>query len=142
RNAGQQRLSTLPCRHRRLHDRLQPRSHRAHVGRKRSRAGDAGHALGTSVHRAFVRRRAPDSSRQYEAPWMSRAFAYIARELAKSYALIGLALLVLFDLLAFITESKDIGDFHYGVLDALLVVAYRTPALLVDLSPFIALLGT
>jgi lipopolysaccharide export system permease protein len=73
---------------------------------------------------------------------MSRAFRYIARELSKNYALIGLALLVLFDLLAFLTEATDIGDYHYGVLDALLVVLYRTPALLVDLSPFIALLGT
>jgi lipopolysaccharide export system permease protein len=73
---------------------------------------------------------------------MSRAFFYLARELAKSYVLIGLALLVLFDLLAFLTESEDIGDGRYGVLDALLVVAYRTPVLLVDLSPFIALLGT
>jgi lipopolysaccharide export system permease protein len=73
---------------------------------------------------------------------VSRAFWYLARELAKSYALIGVALLVLFDLLAFITESQDIGDAQYNVLDALLVVIYSTPALLVDLSPFIALLGT
>jgi lipopolysaccharide export system permease protein len=73
---------------------------------------------------------------------MSRAFGYLARELTKSYALIGVALLVLFDLLAFLTESKDIGDAHYNVLDALLVVLYSTPALLVDLSPFIALLAT
>jgi lipopolysaccharide export system permease protein len=73
---------------------------------------------------------------------VNRAFLYLARELAKSYAIIGIALLVLFDLLAFLTESEDIGDARYGVLDALLVVAYRTPALLVDLSPFIALLGT
>ena len=73
---------------------------------------------------------------------MSRAFKYLARELAKSYLLIGAALLVLFDLLAFLTESQDIGDAHYTVLDAILVVLYSTPALLVDLSPFIALLGT
>ena len=73
---------------------------------------------------------------------MSRAFRYLARELAKSYVLISIALLVLFDLLAFITESQDIGDAHYNLLDALLVVIYSTPALLVDLSPFIALLAT
>ena len=73
---------------------------------------------------------------------MSRAFWYLARELTKSYAIIGIALIVLFDLLAFITESQDIGDAHYNVLDALLVILYSTPALLVDLSPFIALLGT
>jgi lipopolysaccharide export system permease protein len=73
---------------------------------------------------------------------MNRAFAYLARELAKNYAFIGVALLVLFDLLAFLTEATDIGDGHYSVVDALLVVLYRTPVLLVDLSPFIALLGT
>ncbi len=73
---------------------------------------------------------------------MSRAFGYLARELAKSYLLIGAALLVLFDLLAFLTESQDIGDAQYTVLDAILVVLYSTPALLVDLSPFIALLAT
>lgn len=73
---------------------------------------------------------------------MSRAFRYLARELAKSYALIGLAMLVMFDLLAFLAESQDIGDAHYTVFDAMLVVLYSTPALLVDLSPFIALLAT
>jgi lipopolysaccharide export system permease protein len=73
---------------------------------------------------------------------VSRAYRYISRELAKSYALIGIAMVVLFDLLAFLTESQDIGDQHYTTLDALLVVAYRTPALLVDLSPFVGMLAT
>ena len=73
---------------------------------------------------------------------MTRAFGYLARELAKSYVLLGLALLALFDLLAFMAEAEDIGDGQYGVLDALMVIAYRTPALLVDLSPFVALLAT
>jgi lipopolysaccharide export system permease protein len=73
---------------------------------------------------------------------MSRAFRYLARELAKSYVLISIALLVLFDLLAFLTESQDIGDANYTLLDALLVVTYSTPVLLVDLSPFVALLAT
>ena len=74
---------------------------------------------------------------------MSRAFRYLARELAKSYAAASaLAMLVMFDLLAFLAEAQDIGDAHYTVLDALLVVLYSTPALLVDLSPFIALLAT
>jgi lipopolysaccharide export system permease protein len=73
---------------------------------------------------------------------MSRAFRYLARELAKSYLIIGIAMLVLFDLLAFLAESQDIGDAQYSVLDAVLVVLYSTPALLVDLSPFIALLAT
>jgi lipopolysaccharide export system permease protein len=73
---------------------------------------------------------------------MSRAFRYLARELAKSYLIIGLAMLVMFDLLAFLAESQDIGDAQYTVLDAVLVVLYSTPALLVDLSPFIAMLAT
>ena len=73
---------------------------------------------------------------------MSRAFRYLARELAKSYVIVGLAMLVMFDLLAFLGESQDIGDAQYTVLDAILVVLYSTPALLVDLSPFIALLAT
>lgn len=73
---------------------------------------------------------------------MTRAFRYLARELAKSYLIIALAMLVMFDLLAFLAESQDIGDAQYSALDAILVVLYGTPALLVDLSPFIALLAT
>jgi lipopolysaccharide export system permease protein len=73
---------------------------------------------------------------------MSRVFWYLARELAKSYVLVSVALLVLFNLLAFLTESQDVGDERYDVLDALLVIIYSTPAMLVDLSPFIALLAT
>src|SRR5262245_48267949 len=73
---------------------------------------------------------------------MTRAFRYLARELAKSYALIAVAMVVLFDLLAFLNESQDIGDERYTALDALLVVLYSTPALLVDLSPFVCLLAT
>ena len=73
---------------------------------------------------------------------MNRAFAYLARELSKSYVLLSIALIVLFDLLAFLSEAQDIGEAHYTVLDALLVITYSTPALLVDLSPFVALLAT
>ncbi len=73
---------------------------------------------------------------------MSRAFWYLARETGKSYALLSAALLVLFDLLAFLTEAQHIGEAHYTVRDALLVIMLSTPALLVDLSPFVALLAT
>jgi len=73
---------------------------------------------------------------------VNRAYRYLARELSKSYALIGIAMIVLFDLLAFLNESQDIGDQHYTTLDALLVVAYSTPALFVDLSPFVGMLAT
>ncbi|HET6470691.1 MAG TPA: LptF/LptG family permease [Pseudomonadales bacterium] len=73
---------------------------------------------------------------------MNRAYRYLARELAKSYALIGIAMVVLFDLLAFLNESQDIGEQQYTTLDALIVVAYSTPALFVDLSPFVGMLAT
>jgi lipopolysaccharide export system permease protein len=73
---------------------------------------------------------------------MSRAFGYLARETAKSYALLSVSLLVLFDLLAFLTEAQDIGEANYTLRDALLVILMSTPALLVDLSPFVALLAT
>jgi len=69
-------------------------------------------------------------------------FRYFAAELVRGYLVIGAALLVLFDLIAFLTEAEDIGDARYDLLDALVVVTYSTPALLVDLAPFIALLAT
>lgn len=73
---------------------------------------------------------------------MTRAWRYVVGELAKHYATMAAALIVLFDLIAFMTEAEDVGDSHYDVLDAIIVVLYGTPALLVDLAPFIALLGT
>ncbi len=75
---------------------------------------------------------------------MSRAFRYLARETGQKLRVArALALLVLFDLLAFLAEAQDIGEAHYTVLDAAAGGAVTsTPALLVDLSPFVALLAT
>ena len=73
---------------------------------------------------------------------MTIAFKHVARELAKAYAIVAAALLALFDLIAFLAEAEDIGQARYNVVDALTVVIYSTPALLVDLAPFIALLAT
>ena len=73
---------------------------------------------------------------------MTIAFRHIARELISAYLIVAAALLALFDLITFLTEAEDIGEARYNVVDAFTVVIYSTPALLVDLSPFIALLAT
>lgn len=73
---------------------------------------------------------------------MNRAWRYVIVELAKHYATMAAALIVLFDLIAFMTEAEDVGDARYDIVDAIVVVLYGTPALLVDLAPFVALLGT
>jgi lipopolysaccharide export system permease protein len=73
---------------------------------------------------------------------MKLSVRYVAAELARNYVIMAAALLVLFDLIGFLSESEDIGDGRYDLLDALIVITYSTPALLVDLSPFIVLLGT
>jgi len=73
---------------------------------------------------------------------MTHAFRYLGGELLRGYLLAAAALLVLFDLIAFLTEAEDVGDARYDVLDALVVIAWSTPALLVDLAPFVALLAT
>jgi len=52
-----------------------------------------------------------------------------------------LVLLSLFSFLALSEELEDVGDGSYQLLDALMVVAYRLPALTVDLLPVTILLG-
>ncbi|MCB1700610.1 MAG: LPS export ABC transporter permease LptG [Pseudomonadales bacterium] len=52
-----------------------------------------------------------------------------------------LLLLTLFGFLALSEELEDVGDGSYELLDALLVVAYSMPALIVDLLPVTVLLG-
>ena len=52
-----------------------------------------------------------------------------------------LLLLSLFSFLALSEELEDVGDGSYELLDALMVVAYRLPALTVDLLPVTVLLG-
>lgn len=50
-------------------------------------------------------------------------------------------LLSLFGFLSLSEELEDVGDGSYELVDALLVVAYTMPALLVDLLPVTVLLG-
>jgi lipopolysaccharide export system permease protein len=52
-----------------------------------------------------------------------------------------LLLLPLFSFLALAEELEDVGDGSYELVDALLVVAYRLPALTVNLLPVTVLLG-
>jgi lipopolysaccharide export system permease protein len=52
-----------------------------------------------------------------------------------------LLLLSLFSFLALSEELEDVGDGSYELLDALMVVVYRLPALTVDLLPVTVLLG-
>jgi lipopolysaccharide export system permease protein len=52
-----------------------------------------------------------------------------------------LLLLTLFGFLALSEELEDVGDGTYQLVDALLVVAYTLPALVVDLLPVTVLLG-
>jgi lipopolysaccharide export system permease protein len=73
---------------------------------------------------------------------MTQAFRYLGLELVRTYLLVTASLLVLFDLIAFLTEAEDVGDARYDLLDAIAVVLWSTPALLVDLAPFVALLAT
>lgn len=73
---------------------------------------------------------------------MNLSARYVMAELARNFAVVAAALVILFDLIGFLTEAEDIGDARYDLLDALIVVAYSSPALLVDLSPFIVMLGT
>lgn len=66
---------------------------------------------------------------------------HLAAELARSYLIVGAALLVLFDLIAFLEEAQDIGDGHYQTLNALVYVLMSSPARLIDLTPFVCLLA-
>lgn len=68
--------------------------------------------------------------------------AYFVTSLARGYLLIGIALVALFSVFALVNEADYVGDGFYTLADALVVVVLSAPALLVDLSPFIAMLGT
>lgn len=72
---------------------------------------------------------------------MKVIYGYLIRALARGYLLVAGSLLALFGLFDFMEQANDIGDASYGTADALAVVALNLPARLIDLSPFIALLG-
>lgn len=60
----------------------------------------------------------------------------------RGYLIVALALLALFGLFAFMEEAGDIGDGAYSAADAVAFVSMSLPATLLDLAPFIILLGT
>lgn len=72
---------------------------------------------------------------------MKRIYRYVMLALARGYLLVAGALLALFGLFDFMDKADDIGEGSYGAYDALAVTALLLPSRLLDLSPFIALLG-
>ncbi|MFM7119914.1 MAG: LptF/LptG family permease, partial [Gammaproteobacteria bacterium] len=60
----------------------------------------------------------------------------------RGYLIVALALLALFGLFAFMEEAGDIGDGAYSAADAVAFVTLSLPATLLDLAPFVILLGT
>ncbi|MBN4081905.1 MAG: LPS export ABC transporter permease LptG [Gammaproteobacteria bacterium] len=67
---------------------------------------------------------------------------YIARSIAWSSLFVTLILLTLFVFIDFIGELGDAGKGDYGVVHALIYVVLTLPALLYQLFPVLALLGT
>lgn len=72
---------------------------------------------------------------------MKIVYGYLLAALVRGYLLVAASLLVLFGLFDFMDQASDIGDASFSTADALAVVALNLPVRLVDLSPFIALLG-
>jgi lipopolysaccharide export system permease protein len=66
---------------------------------------------------------------------------YLMGAIARGYLLVAGALLALFGLFEFIDRAGEVGRANFGMIDAAAVVALNLPARLVDLSPFVALLG-
>ena len=67
---------------------------------------------------------------------------YIGQVLLRGILLVTLVLLPLFSLLDLVQQLDDIGTGNYGLDDALIYEALMMPGYLLDLMPFIALLGT
>ncbi|MGA1370347.1 MAG: LptF/LptG family permease [Pseudomonadales bacterium] len=67
---------------------------------------------------------------------------YFVSAILRGYLIVTMALLALFALFAFMEEAGDIGEGAYSARDALLVVAMGLPVTLLDLAPFIVVLGT
>jgi lipopolysaccharide export system permease protein len=68
-------------------------------------------------------------------------YGYLMGAIGRGYALVAASLLALFALFEFIDRAGDVGRANFGMVDAAAVVALNLPARLVDLSPFVALLG-
>lgn len=67
---------------------------------------------------------------------------YFIVSVLRGYLIVALALLALFGLFALMDEAGDIGEAGYSATDALLFVTMSLPATLLDLAPFVILLGT
>lgn len=72
---------------------------------------------------------------------MKVLYRYLIGAIVRGYLLVAAALLALFGLFDFMDQAGDIGEGNFGTGDALAVVTLNLPVRLVDLSPFIALLG-
>ncbi|MFU8813698.1 MAG: LptF/LptG family permease [Pseudomonadales bacterium] len=72
---------------------------------------------------------------------MKIIYRYLMGAIFRGYVLVAGALLALFGLFEFIDQAGDVGRATFSVADAVAVVALNLPARLVDLSPFVALLG-
>ena len=67
---------------------------------------------------------------------------YIGRQLAIGITLLTVVLGALFSIFSFVVEADFVGEGNYETIDALFVVVMKSPALVADLAPFIAMLGT
>jgi len=68
-------------------------------------------------------------------------YRYLIGAIVRGYLLVAASLLALFALFEFIDRAGDVGRAEFDIIDAMLVVVLNLPARLVDLSPFVALLG-
>ncbi|MEZ5558674.1 MAG: LptF/LptG family permease [Pseudomonadales bacterium] len=66
---------------------------------------------------------------------------YLMVSLARGFVLVTASLMALFGLFDFMARSDEIGEASFTAWDAVLVTALAMPARVIDLSPFIALLG-
>lgn len=96
-------------------------------------SGSAGNPVLPSL--AFIEVRLGDTQK------MTRLDNYISTSFLAGCVPVILLLLSLFSFLALSEELQDVGDGTYGITDALLVVVYSLPALIVDLLPVTLLLG-
>jgi lipopolysaccharide export system permease protein len=72
---------------------------------------------------------------------MRLIYRYLMGALVRGFLLTGASLLALFGLFEFMERAGDVGRANFDMSDALVVTALILPMRLVDLSPFIAVLG-
>lgn len=72
---------------------------------------------------------------------MKIIYRYLMGAMFRGYGLVAGSLLALFGLFDFIEQASDVGRATFSMADAVAVVALNLPARLVDLSPFVAMIG-